>query len=290
VWFNFRGNSSVLLSESKALSTAAHIRGDLAADDLAQKQAQWLMGRNPFSASIMYGEGYDWTPLYSVRSGQMVGALPVGIETKGNADAPYWPTQICWTYKEVWTQPVGEWIWLMQDLNGPAVVRGIGDAASRQPVTFRNPRTGFTKTAHPDPHSGAFRLLLPQGKYTAQQGAARTTLIAISGGTYDIDLRRGKAVDYTVTVKTEASGEILLRVTARGAGRHTFSIRAENLEIKEDPQQTLDLASANTRDAVWHAHVSTAETPWVAVVIADNTLDNRREVTGIALSKAVSGN
>ena len=83
VWFDFRGNSSVLLSEAKALSVASQLRGDLAGEDLAQKQAQWIVGRNPFSASIMYGEGYDWMPLYSVRSGQMVGAIPVGIETKG---------------------------------------------------------------------------------------------------------------------------------------------------------------------------------------------------------------
>ena len=96
VWFDFRGNSSVLLSEAKALSTAGQLRGDLEAEDLAQKQAAWLLGRNPFSASIMYGEGYDWTPLYSVRSGQMVGALPVGIETREYNDAPYWPHQICW--------------------------------------------------------------------------------------------------------------------------------------------------------------------------------------------------
>jgi hypothetical protein len=130
VWFNFRGNSSILLSETKALSVAAEVRGDLDADDLAQKQAQWLIGRNPFAASIMYGEGYDWTPLYSVRSGEMVGALPVGIETKGDSDAPYWPNQICWTYKEVWTQPVGEWIWLMRDLNGSAVVHGVGEPGS----------------------------------------------------------------------------------------------------------------------------------------------------------------
>ena len=51
-----------------------------------------------------------------------MGALPVGIETKGIDDAPYWPTQICWTYKEVWTQPVGQWIWLMQDIAVPASV------------------------------------------------------------------------------------------------------------------------------------------------------------------------
>ena len=126
VWFDFRGNSSVLLSQAKALSAAGRLRGDLDAEDLAQKQAQWLVGRNPFSASLMYGEGYDWTPLYSVRSGQMVGALPVGIETKGMDDAPYWPTQICWTYKEVWTAPVGQWIWLMQDIAVPATVKGVG--------------------------------------------------------------------------------------------------------------------------------------------------------------------
>src|SRR6202789_2789841 len=178
VWFDFRGNSSVLLSEAKALSTAAQLRGDIGAEDLAQKQAQWIVGRNPFSASIMYGEGYDWTPLYSVRSGQMVGALPVGIETKGDSDAPYWPTQNCWTYKEVWTQPVGEWIWLMRDLNGPAVVRGIADKNNHRPVEFRDLHSGFTKTVTPS--DGAFRVLLPQGEYTLQQGAMRTTLTALS--------------------------------------------------------------------------------------------------------------
>ena len=149
VWFDFRGNSSVLLSQAKALSAAGRLRGDLDAEDLAQKQAQWLVGRNPFSASLMYGEGYDWTPLYSVRSGQMVGALPVGIETRGMDDAPYWPTQICWTYKEVWTQPVGQWIWLMQDIAVPATVRGIVAPSNHQPVEFREQGSGQVVTTIP---------------------------------------------------------------------------------------------------------------------------------------------
>jgi hypothetical protein len=289
IWFNFRGNSSILLSEAKALSTAAQIRGDLGADDLAQKQAQWLMGRNPFSASIMYGEGYDWTPLYSVRSGQMVGALPVGVETRGDSDAPYWPTQNCWTYKEVWTQPVGEWIWLMRDLNGPAVVRGVIDKTDHQPIEFHNERTGFATTANPE-HDGTFRVLLPQGNYSVRQGTARTTLTAISGGTYDVDLRREKAVDFAIATESDASGGIVLRVTARGFGSHTFSIRADNLELTEAPQQTVHLTSGKASDAVWHAHVRSAETPWVAVVIPDNVLGNRREVTGTAQLHAAPAN
>src|SRR6201996_3614598 len=284
VWFNFRGNSSVLLSEAKALSAAAQIRGDLGADDLAQKQAQWLMGRNPFSASIMYGEGYDWTPLYSVRSGQMVGALPVGVETKGDSDVPYWPTQICWTYKEVWSQPVGEWIWLMRDLNGPAVVRGIAEEDSLQPIEFRDAHTVFTKSVTSS--DGAFRVLLPQGHYSVRQGATGTSLTALSAGTYDIDLRRDKAVDYTVTTETAASGDLVLRVTARGTGQHTFSIRADNLETREAPQQSALLTSEKDSSVAWHAHVLSRDTPWVAVVIADNELVNRLELTGMAPIKA----
>ncbi|HTF68359.1 MAG TPA: hypothetical protein VK638_37345 [Edaphobacter sp.] len=236
----------------------------------------------------MYGEGYDWMPLYSVRSGQLVGALPVGIETKGDKDAPYWPTQICWTYKEVWSQPAGEWIWLMRDLNGPAVVRGITDTINHQPVEFRDEHTGLTKTA--EAHDGAFRIVLPQGKYTARQGATRTALTALSGGTYDIDLRRREAVDYTVATETEASGDILVRVTARGVGPHRFSIRADNLELNEASQKTLAFASEKVSVAVWHAHIISPETPWVAVVIVDNDLANRREITGTGPLTSNHGN
>jgi len=282
VWFNFRGNSSVLLSESKALSVAAKVRGDLAADDLAQKQAQWFVGRNPFSASIMYGEGYDWVPLYSVRSGQMVGALPVGIETKGDNDAPYWPMQICWTYKEVWSQPAGEWIWLMQDLNGPAVVRGIADRDNHASIEFRDQRAGLAKAVSPDPRDGAFRILLSQGSYVVQQGATHTTLAALSGGTYDIDLRRDKVLDFKVIAETEDSGDIALRVSARGAGQHELSIRADNLAIKDGERKSVELSSEKAGEAVWHAHIISPEVPWVAVVIPDGAVNRRLEITGTA--------
>ena len=280
VWFNFRGNSSVLLSEAKSLSVAARVRGDLGASDLAQKQAQWFVGRNPFSASILYGEGYDWTPLYSVRSGQMEGALPVGIETRGDSDAPYWPTQICWTYKEVWTQPAGEWIWLMQDLNGPAVVHGIVDKNNHEAVEFRDQHTGFTKIAVRDPFDGTFRVLLPQGNYAVRQGATRTRLTALSGGSYNIELRRDKVFDFKVTTEARSSGDVAIRVSARGAGRHLFSLRSDNLVVQDEEHQTVELKPEHSREVIWHAHIASAETPWVAVVIPDDRLSDRMEVTG----------
>ena len=72
----------------------------------------------------------------------------------------------------------------------------------------------------------------------------------------------------------------LLRVSAEGAGRHTFTIRTDNLTLKEPGQQEINLTSGSAREAVWHAHISSAKTPWVAVVIPDGTLSERREITG----------
>ncbi|HLZ91174.1 MAG TPA: glycoside hydrolase family 9 protein [Candidatus Acidoferrum sp.] len=281
VWFDFRGNSSVLLSQAKALSAAGQLRGDLEAEDLAQQQAEWVLGRNPFSASLMYGEGYDWTPLYSVRSGQMVGAIPVGIETKEYNDTPYWPTQICWTYKEVWTQPVGEWIWLMQDLHGAPVVEGDADASSREPIEFRDLRTGRMTEVAVDA-SGKFRAQLPQGRYSVRRGTAHTTLTALSGGVYDLELRANRAFDFNVSVQTTRADQVTVSLHAEGAGVHTLELKTYNLEAQEPGTQRIELRPGHDADVIIHAHVLASRTPWVIVVIPDGTLSAHREVTGIS--------
>ena len=121
VWFARRGNYGVLLSQAKALSAASRLRGDRAGLDLAQRQAEWIVGRNPFAQSTMYGEGYDWSQQYSVSSGDFVGSLPVGMQSRGDTDLPYWPSQNMYVYKEVWVHPTSRWLWMMEDLlRGPA--------------------------------------------------------------------------------------------------------------------------------------------------------------------------
>jgi len=280
VWFDFRGNSSVLLSQTKALSAAGRLRGDLESADLAQRQAQWFVGRNPFAASLMYGEGYDWTPLYSVRSGQMVGALPVGVQTKGFDDAPYWPTQICWTYKEVWTQPVGQWIWLMQDVSVPAIVRGLADSSSNAPVEFRDQKTGQKIVASSIARDGGFEARTPEGRYDVTQGAVQTTLTVLPGESYRVDLRPDHFFDFTVASQPTATGEVIIHVISKGTGRHSFAIRTDNLVVTETAKQEVDLTSASPHEIVWHAHVASLDTPWVAVIVPDAAINERRELTG----------
>jgi hypothetical protein len=167
----------------------------------------------------------------------------------------------------------------MQDLNGPAVVRGMAEK-NREPVEFHDSRAGYTRAV--PSKSGIFRVLLPQGHYTVQQGTTHTAITVLSGGNYNLDLRRDKAVDYTATSASETSGDVVLRVAARGVGRHTFSIRSDNLGLKEPPQATATLNSDKASEIVWHAHISSPDIPWVAVIIADDVISNRRELTGTA--------
>lgn len=282
VWFDFRGNSSVLLSEAKALSAAGQLRGDLDAEDLAQKQAQWLLGRNPFSASVMYGEGYDWTPLYSVRSGQMVGALPVGIETREYNDVPYWPHQICWTYKEVWTQPVGEWIWLMQDLHGAPVIEGEADGRSGTSIEFREEKTSRVIRVSPNPADGKFRTQLPQGRYSVRQGNSHATLTALTAGVYHLDLRPDHVLDFQVSAETTPANEVKFRLHAEGSGIHSLEIRTSNLQFRESSVEKIELHSGHDVEITRTGHITTAGIPWVIVVVPDGYLSAHQEITGVS--------
>jgi len=46
---DYRGHFGTILPQAQALINAAHLRGDLEAVALAQHQAEWIIGRNPFS-------------------------------------------------------------------------------------------------------------------------------------------------------------------------------------------------------------------------------------------------
>ena len=113
VWFSFRGNLNVMLSQATALAAAASAVGDAEAKSIVQRQLEWTVGKNPFAQSLIYGEGYNWTDEYAVQPGQAIGQTPVGIQSLDDNDAPYWPQVCTATYKEVWICPANKWMWVL---------------------------------------------------------------------------------------------------------------------------------------------------------------------------------
>ncbi|SDK73327.1 N-terminal ig-like domain of cellulase [Pedobacter sp. ok626] len=116
VWGEFRGNSGTTLSQAKGLSKIATYFGDKNLADIASRSLSWHLGLNPFNQSFMYGEGYRYAGQYSVMSGNIVGGLPVGVQTHFNRDDPYWPAENVYNWKEIWVHPATRWLMIMSDL------------------------------------------------------------------------------------------------------------------------------------------------------------------------------
>ena len=215
VWFARRGNYGVLLSQAKALSAAARLRHDSAGIELAWRQAEWVVGRNPFTQSTMYGEGDNWAQQYSVSTGDIAGSLPVGMQSRGDTDLPYWPSQNTYVFKEVWVHPSARWLWLMEDLVAP-----------------------------PDS--------TPRGHITPQ---------------------------FRVSSAPAPGGGVRVRLVARGAGTHTFTLRADNLDI-ERPARRVALREDRETIVEWTVRIARMDAPWVVVVVPDGDVAHRRELFG----------
>jgi hypothetical protein len=106
----------VHLSSGKAAAICGAQLGDEKLLEIAREQFYWLLGKNPFCQSLMYGEGYNYPEQSVFLPGTMTGSLPVGIKTKGNEDIPYWPAENNATYKEVWVTVAGKWLSLAAEL------------------------------------------------------------------------------------------------------------------------------------------------------------------------------
>jgi hypothetical protein len=113
VAYQFRGFHGVLMGKAKAAFLLADLFKDKSLKDIATRQLEYIVGFNPFAMSTIYGDGYDYPPLYGAYAGDVTGAVPVGIETFENDDEPYMPMQVNATYKEIWTNTTGSLLWLL---------------------------------------------------------------------------------------------------------------------------------------------------------------------------------
>lgn len=115
VWFSFRGNAAVQLSTGKAAALAGKLLHDKELMDIAEQQLFWIVGKNPFGQSIIWGEGSNYPQLYTALPGETVGGIPVGMQSRFNDDKPYWPQFNTATYKELWGAPAARWLSLIAE-------------------------------------------------------------------------------------------------------------------------------------------------------------------------------
>ena len=274
-----RGHFPAVLSQTKAVSTAAQLRGNLELAGLCQEQLYWVVGRNPFAQSTMYGEGYDYRPQYAAMSGDMVGSLPIGFKSRDDFDVPYWPASNCFHFTEMFVLPVYYWLSLMRDLAGPALVQGTVEPENAKTVQFREVETGKTWQVKPDYLSGKFRAMLPEGRYEVSTNGQRKTVTLLPGGTYKLDLRGEHALDFNVSHKTSSNGQVIIKLTAQGNGRHSFVIRTENLTFA-GAKKEVNIQPGSAYTITWECKMNAVDATWVAVIVPDDDLSQRKEAIG----------
>jgi hypothetical protein len=166
----------------------------------------------------------------------------------------------------------------------------MANPANHDPIEFREQKTGQITSTPLSSRDGGFTTRVPEGRYDVRQGSVHRSVTVLPGGSYDVDLRPDRVLDFNVTAQHVGNSDITLRVSAEGAGHHTFTVRSDNLTLRETGQQEINLTSAVAHEIVWHAHIVSPKTPWVALIIPDGTLDARREITGVISTTASETN
>jgi hypothetical protein len=264
----FRGGTMVQLSGTLALVAAAGIRGNVNADQLARDQLSWVLGRNPFARSLMFGEGYDYQSHYAAFYTGIVGSLPIGMDATAD-DAPFYPDVNQFEQKEQWGWPSGKFLWSLANMATPAFVTystpsgaTFRDAGGRQTVVRR----------------GSGQIVLPAGEYTVTFGNQVRQLTFLSGSEHNLSLDPASTIELTATATSNGSA-VNLSVQCSGAGQHTVALRLFNLQGTRGTQSvTLDRHHPNS--LTWQLAISNTLMPWVVVAVADDDLGTSGECFG----------
>jgi hypothetical protein len=264
----FHGNTAVHMAATASMASAALLRNRRQTQDLVRLQLQWVLGGNPFSQSLMYGEGYDFQPLFAYCGRDITGGLPVGMDSRN--DSPYWPAENRATYKEMWVVPVSRMLFSLASMAMPAQISGVAAAATE----LRETRTGTVVRLAP----GKFTRTLVPGEYTITSGKTVSHLSLLAGGHYDI-ANIHHPINMVLTTLPSTRGEARIAARLTGSGNHKIELRAFNGTV-EDSFSNVTLTPEQEQTVTWNLKVSIADKPWAIVVVPDNNMTARQELSG----------
>ena len=278
VWHDFRGHYGVILSQAKALAVAAKLRNDFECERIAIHQLEWILGKNPFAQSTMYGEGWDFAPQYTAMSGDIAGSLPVGIQTYETNDIPYWPPANCYNYKEVWVHPSARWIFTLQDLFGPGTLIINNSARLPSELLIVNRLTHYET-----------KIKRPSKKQSIQ--------MELSPGYYDLILNNRPPISFTIhSFEVTELDPITMPVLSLNKRQIDDSALQIDINIHHNNEIKLSFLSANIRletsdiivppnssglsNVSIKANIINTNSPWVVLIIPNNRIEHRKEIFG----------
>jgi hypothetical protein len=264
------GNGNIQLAMTAGLAAAAELRNATEISQLAARQLQWLFGGNPFSQTLMYGEGYDYQRLVAEAVPDLVGVMPLGIDSH-HGDAPLWTQTAAWAPKDLWVVTTGRTILALSHAAIPG--RVIGEAPAG--ATFRETLTGkITRIA-----KGRFAVNLAPGQYAVQYAGQKKSLAIVSGASYTLNLDPRNALEMELSVGTPQDQTVPVTARLSGTGTHRLELRSFNCS-PEQPRIELKLKAGRSESLEWKLRIADSEKPWVLIVIPDGLNSHKQEAFG----------
>jgi len=272
IWSNHiqHGCTTIHMSLTAGLAAAARVRNQRPISDLVARQMQWTFGGNPLSQCLMYGEGYDYHPLFTVLYPNIVGAFAVGMDSLRN-DSPYWPNSALFPTKEIWIVPCARALLNLAYAGMPTLVTGT----AKTTTSFHEMRTGKTTRVE----AGQFDLTLPPGDYTVTFGKIAKRITFVDGANYELYLDPTNTIELELTAKTSSKSTVEISGRVSGAGVHKVELRAFNGSLKT---AVTDVRLVPGREQLlhWELQVTDPEKPWVVVAVPDSKIQEKNELFG----------
>jgi hypothetical protein len=99
-----------------------------------------------------------------------------------------------------------------------------------------------------------------------------------------MNLNLKNAFNFEVSKLSSGKGIVTITAKVNGSGSHQLTVRSNNLTIKV-PTKKIVLKSGEKTTLKWECKISLTDEPWVAVIVPDNNLSNKKELTGSAWKK-----
>lgn len=269
VAFAHRGQHTVTLCGGKAMANVAFATKDYDAAELAQRQFEWIVGKNPFAESVMFGEGYDYCQEYAVLPGEMVGELGVGFACLDEHDSAFWPQVNTCVYKEVWINPPLRWAWLAADLNGGAKVKAVLKPNAGD-VVFTNTLSGKEYRFTPCTETGLLHCGLPSGNYVVEYDGRRKHMALLAAQSYTLT---APLADYAVESRKDGN-QVTITLNTSGEGPVTLEYKAENLKLTGPSSVTLG------ESVTFTAEIVDPKKPYLAIIVPNGDIEERLSVYG----------
>ncbi len=262
------GNTNIQLSMTAGLIASAQLRGQRTLSEMVRRQLQWILGGNPFSKSLMYGVGYDYQQLLVIALPNIVGSVPVGMNSLYN-DAPYWPSNTIYPHKEIWIMPTGRMTYSLALAGAPARVSG----ASTDGVLFREERTGNAIKFE----AGSFEKSIPAGEYEISYSGFKKRVSMVGGERYRLMLDPKNTIEFELSSTPCREGKVTVQARVNGTGDHTVELRIFNGSTK-NRKRNVRLVSGSIQTISWDVTIENSDTPWVVVAVPDGNIDGCKEL------------